>query len=263
MMIFDISQIVSWHAKSTDRMHKRSLGISANSHNAAMPLLLLPPSESFGKAAMCFLEAAVSGNLEEVQRLYISHGGDIVNAQSYWTALHCASWNGNLKVIKYLVETCGADIHAVDTGGNTPLHDATAHAIDMLEVVKYFVEIAGADINAVNTEGDTPLHCACKCGKLDDVQYLVEVAGANIHTVDNKGNTMLHDAISNGELELVKYSLVEKCSANILAVNGAARTPLHIAYEEGLEELVVYLVDRLPTFYVQASAHVCRPSDEA
>jgi Ankyrin repeats (3 copies) len=57
------------------------------------------------------------------------------------------------------------------TGGdNAPLHIACQHG--KLEVVKYLVETAGADIFVLNAAGYTPLYVACDKGCMDVVVYL-------------------------------------------------------------------------------------------
>jgi ankyrin repeat protein len=71
-----------------------------------------------------FCNEANRGNLHVVQKLYHYHGAAIVNApgQHGWTALHYVSMSGvRFEILKYLVETCGANIRAVDFGSATPL----------------------------------------------------------------------------------------------------------------------------------------------
>jgi ankyrin repeat protein len=55
----------------------------------------------------------------------------------------------------------GMDLHAKDSLGYTPLHNAckNCHA----EVVKALLE-KGADVHAKNNDGWTPLHYACRYG---------------------------------------------------------------------------------------------------
>jgi ankyrin repeat protein len=56
--------------------------------------------------------------------------------------------------VKYL-KSVGADIHAKNNYGETPLHFASRNG--HLEVVKYLKSV-GADINAKNNNSWTPLH---------------------------------------------------------------------------------------------------------
>jgi ankyrin repeat protein len=121
-----------------------------------MPALLLSPGESEKR----FHQAAERGHVGDVQRLYELHGRSIVHgvAKESWTALHYASYNGHLEVVKYLVETCGANVHAARTSGNTSLHDASLR--NNLKIVQYLAEHCNADVHAVDVYGHTPLHLA-------------------------------------------------------------------------------------------------------
>jgi ankyrin repeat protein len=194
-------------------------------------------------AAERFREAAQNGNLDEVQRLYKRRGSDIVNAVNKGgeTPLHCASKHGKLKAVKYLVETCGADVHAANGNGCSPLHSASLNGY--LEVVKFLLETAGADIHAVTTKGDTPLHVASRNGILEIVKHLVEQCGADAHAVNKYGDTPLLSASWGGELEVVKY-LVEAAGTDIHAVALNGDTPLHIACSRNRLRIVKYFVDK-------------------
>jgi ankyrin repeat protein len=64
--------------------------------------------------------------------------------------------------VKYL-KSVGADIHAKNNYGETPLHFASRNG--HLEVVKYLKSV-GADINAKNNNSWTPLHSASYNGHL-------------------------------------------------------------------------------------------------
>ena len=78
-----------------------------------------------------------------------------------------ACWNGNLEVIKDLVEN-GADIHNFN---DWPL--TVAAYCGHLKVVKYLVE-KGADIHSGD---DRPLENAARNGHLEIVNYLRKIAG--------------------------------------------------------------------------------------
>ena len=47
----------------------------------------------------------------------------------------------------------GAGVHARDADGNTPLHEAVRHKVDVPTVLI----LRGADVNATNSAGETPL----------------------------------------------------------------------------------------------------------
>ena len=70
------------------------------------------------------------------------------------------------------MKSVGADIHAKDNNGWTPLHSASYKG--HLEVVKYLISV-GADIYAENIFGWTPLYYASYKGHLEVVKYLKSV----------------------------------------------------------------------------------------
>jgi ankyrin repeat protein len=125
----------------------------------------------------------VLGRLTVVQKLYDEYGIAILNVVDGVNALHTACEYGELKIVKYLVETAGADPVASTSCKDTPLHIACASGD--LGIVKYLVELDGASIiNAVNIRDETPLHGMARNenGGWEVMEYLVE-HGADIHTV--------------------------------------------------------------------------------
>lgn len=66
-----------------------------------------------------YLKAAQYGNLSKVME-GISNGIDKEAKDDYgWTALHCASNNGHLGIVEYLIETCHVDQDVKDNVGRT------------------------------------------------------------------------------------------------------------------------------------------------
>mmetsp|Transcript_37246 Transcript_37246/g.80691 ORF Transcript_37246/g.80691 Transcript_37246/m.80691 type:complete len:93 (+) Transcript_37246:137-415(+) len=76
----------------------------------------------------------------------------------------------------------GADVHATNVLGRTPLHGpaGNGHA----EIVHMLVE-AGADVNSVdNAPQWTPLHWSARDGYVKVSQMLI-AAGADVHPTDD------------------------------------------------------------------------------
>jgi len=73
--------------------------------------------------------------------------------------------------VKCLIEN-GAYINAKDKHGNTPLHIAARAG--NLRLVKYLVETKGVDINSQNNDGETPLHLADFSGKQSILKCFLE-----------------------------------------------------------------------------------------
>lgn len=102
----------------------------------------------------CLLEAAVEGDLVEVQDLIESAGihPDTCNADGV-TAIHCAVGTARTDLVRYLL-TKGANTNVADDHGWTPLH--TAALLNNLELVKILLQHR-ADVEACDAEGQAPL----------------------------------------------------------------------------------------------------------
>lgn len=99
------------------------------------------------------------------------------------TALHQVAANGNLSMIKLLVQE-GAPVNATNSTGETPLH--LAARFGHLEAVKYLIS-AGAMVN-VKTKYTraTPLMAAAEMGNADVIRTLM-AAGAHKNDLDAFG----------------------------------------------------------------------------
>ena len=155
--------------------------------------------------------AAKKGDLRSVKYL-VETAKVNVNVRNEYddTVLHEAVKGGNMGVIKYLVETCKLNPNVKGFGGYTALHNATDKS---LEIVKYLVEVGRANPELGNKYLYTPLHTAIIHGKIDIVKYLIKNCKVNIESKSDDGTTPLHSAVINGKFEIVKY-LIEDCHAN-------------------------------------------------
>jgi hypothetical protein len=104
----------------------------------------------------------------------------------------CAE-HGDVEGVKYLVERCGADVHA---DGDYPLQLASCNGC--LKFVCYLVE-NGADVHAWN---DISLQSASCSGQLEVVKFLIKTRRVAVHVLDEG---TLRIASMNGHVEVVKY----------------------------------------------------------
>ncbi len=153
------------------------------------------------------------------------------------TPLHFAAVNGHLPVVQYLCEQ-GADKEARDDSGRTPLYQAAFNC--HLPVVQYLYE-QGADKEARNEYDHTPLLWAAVNGHLPVVQYLCE-QGANKEARGEYGRTPLLWAALNGHLPMVQY-LCEQ-GADKEARDDGDKTSLHAAALKGHLPVVQYLCEQ-------------------
>ena len=88
---------------------------------------------------------------------------------------------------------------------------------------------AGADIHAKDGRGATPLHIAASNGHADMAKALID-AGADIHAKDKVGATPLHHAALGDETETAKALI--NAGADVNAEDDFGQTPLDFASPE-------------------------------
>ena len=103
------------------------------------------------------IRAVKARNIVECRRLIETGGANVNENDRGWyerTALHWASYNGHLDVVRLLL-TEGADITIADNNGWTALHYASMFG--HLDIVRLLLT-EGADINIADKYGWTALH---------------------------------------------------------------------------------------------------------
>jgi len=107
----------------------------------------------------------------------------------------------SLKVFDYLLSNTSIEVDKPNSYGETPLMMASIDGD--LEMVKTLVEKSKAD---VNKSGWNPLMYACSKGQLEVAKYLVQ-HGAEVNTTSPNGSTPLMMAAMSGNEYVVKYLL--------------------------------------------------------
>ena len=142
------------------------------------------------------------------------------------TALHSASFEGHLQVVRYLLQL-GVDINVRNFANCTPLLFASwkGHR----DVVQCLLD-HGADSDLRDEFRNSPLMLAAYYGHVDVVRLLLE-HNADVNTGDTENRTALHGAIRCYIVKADRTQIVQlllKHGANANACNKKLRTPLHL-----------------------------------
>ncbi|XP_044260060.1 poly [ADP-ribose] polymerase tankyrase [Tribolium madens] len=225
----------------------------------AQKLFQDPPAVN-GDVECQVLEAAKSGDLEQVQRLLETYP-NTVNCRDldgrHSTPLHFASGYNRVAVVEYLLQQ-GADVHAKDKGGLVPLHNACSYG--HYEVTELLVK-HGANVNVADLWKFTPLHEASAKGKYEIVKLLLKhgadptkknrdgataldlVREGDQDVADLlRGNAALLDAAKKGNLARIQR-LITPENINCRDVQGRNSTPLHLAAGYNNVEVAEYLLE--------------------
>ncbi|XP_060174314.1 ankyrin repeat-containing protein At5g02620-like [Lycium barbarum] len=183
--------------------------------------------------------AAKQGDLDMVKLLMEAHPElsmtvDISNT----TALHTAANQGHIEVVNYLLEAESSLATIAKSNGKTALHSAARNG--HLKVLKALLSKEPGIATRMDKKGQTALHMAVKGQNFEVVEELIRADPSLINMVDNKGNTALHIAARKGRDQIVKFLLGHN-ETDINVVNRSNETVLDTAEKLSQAELVTIL----------------------
>lgn len=161
---------------------------------------------------------------------------DFINAKTQGdnqTALHYASFRGNIKIIRLLIDNY-ADINAVTTKGYTMLHKAAQG--NKPSAIVYFNKKYKMDLEATEENKMNALHLAAGNGMESAVIYLISL-GININAKDKNGFTPLHHAVKKKQIRIIKKLLQR--GADRYIPDNKNKTPVKLA-EKNKEIAVIF-----------------------
>ena len=135
-----------------------------------------------------------------------------------------------------LLLIAGSDINAVDSHGNTPLHNSCYHnspSFTALLISK------GAFLDARSKNLDTSLDYATESGHLEIVKLLIN-AGADVNLTGENGWSPLHNAASISRkiaIDVVKILL--DAGANPSARSGDGQYPYQVAVNANVKTMLL------------------------
>ena len=140
-----------------------------------------------------------------------------------FTALHYASFRGNIKIIKLLIANF-AEINALSTNGLNMIHKAAQG--NQPSAIIYFYKKYNMDLETTDNNQLNALHLASKCGMDNSVIFLLSL-GLDPNIKDKKGYTALHYAVKYSHLRIIKKLLQRGADRNILSNN--LKSPIMMA----------------------------------
>ncbi|KAL4461578.1 hypothetical protein ABPG74_016202 [Tetrahymena malaccensis] len=148
-----------------------------------------------------------------------------------FTALHFASYRGDLKIINFLINN-GADIHAKNSKGLNSIHIAAQG--DQPISIRYFSKLGLNPLDLDYKQGN-PLHWACFLGNENAINYLTSYSEIDINQLDSQGLSPLHLAVISGNAKAVKRLLLKGANRNLK--DKKDQTPGQLAQQEGYENI--------------------------
>jgi len=186
--------------------------------------------------------AAAQGDLELVKSL-VEEGKTPVDIRDRdgRTPLLVAAAGGKTAVIGYLVSQ-GADLGALDKAGRTALHAAAREGWG--NVIAFFGgkgirEKISPLLSQKDKSGKIPVALAVSENRKDAALQLIAL-GSPLDVKDDEGMTILHWASGNGYEEIVR--LLVSRGAHLDEKDAKGRVPMHLAAAAGHKKIVEILI---------------------
>jgi len=139
---------------------------------------------------------------------------DFINAKTdgdNQTALHLASFRGNIKVIKILIANY-AEINALTKNGYNMIHKAAMG--NKPSAIVYFNKKYNMNLEDTDENQMTALHLATRNSMENSVIFLLNL-GINVNLKDKEGNTALHYAVKKAQIRIIKKLIQRGADINI------------------------------------------------
>ncbi|GAB2263351.1 hypothetical protein Droror1_Dr00004348 [Drosera rotundifolia] len=200
---------------------------------------LLSKQNQSGETAL--YAAAENGQVDivrEVIKFYDPVAASI-KARNEYDAFHIAAKQGDLEILKVLMEVHPDLSMTCDTSNTTALQTAATQG--HVEVVTFLLESGGGLATIARSNGKTALHAAARNGHVEVVKALLQQDPGITRRTDKKGQTALHMAVKGQNLEVVEELIkADPISLNLADTKG--NTPLHVAARKGRGQIVKRLL---------------------
>lgn len=162
-----------------------------------------------------------------------------IKAKNGFDAFHIAAKQGDLEVLKVLMEAQSELSMTFDQANTTALHTASEQG--HVEVVKFLLEKNSTMATIAKSNLKTALHSCARKGHLDVMKALLDKVPEIATRADKKGQTALHMAAKGQNVEIVN-ELIAADDGLLNMVDKKENTSLHIATRKGRKEIVLALL---------------------
>ncbi|KAM0824148.1 hypothetical protein ACQ4PT_070400 [Festuca glaucescens] len=159
------------------------------------------------------LQAAFDGDLRILKKMAEQMDLGIAEDEEGANALHLAAHSGCLDCCKFLVEEVWIDVNSTTPKGTTPLVCAMFEG--NVQVMKYLLD-RGGNPRRKTPEGLTVLHAAAARGLCEPLKLLLSEGHPADIMLEDHGGTPLHAAASGGQDEAMKILLEHGADPNRL-----------------------------------------------
>lgn len=129
------------------------------------------------------------------------------------TVLHYASAQGNLDIVKAIIEHSDIDVNEGNGMGDSPLILASRYANE--NIVSYLLSHPHIRVNKSNKGGSTALHCAARNGHVKIVKTLVKTKNVRLDLRTNKHLSFL-DLLFGHPVNMKKITLSKQAVNKML-----------------------------------------------
>ncbi|KAB5556454.1 hypothetical protein DKX38_007363 [Salix brachista] len=186
-----------------------------------------------------FHVAAKQGDMEILRVLMEAHPELSMTVDlSNTTALHTAATKGHIEIVNFLLDAGSSLATIAKSNGKTALHSAARNG--HVEVVRALLTMEPGMATRTDKKGQTAFHMAAKGQNIEMVEELIVAQPSSINMVDTKGNTALHIAARKGRIQIVRL-ILGHCGTDLKAVNRTNETALDTAEKTGHLEIAAIL----------------------
>ena len=149
-----------------------------------------------------------------------------------------AAREGDVEILKTLLQTNDQAMETAGSNGRTALHTASLHG--RFEAVKLIHRNSGAGNMKTDSCGNLPIMDSVRAGSIDILDFLADLNPGSIYHKDILSRNCLHVAAESGQENITQHLI--KHHGMHANDDSSLTTPLHWAAKEGQTTVIVTLL---------------------